>query len=1117
MTTVNVATCSYSDVSAAVNGAAAGSIIQIPVGNCAWSSTLLINKSIVIKGAGPNSTVITNNVGGGTVFLIKPAGAEVRLSGLKIISSYQQSEIIDVIGPATVRIDNCIVINGFHDIVTDMNGQASGQVLGVVDHCTFINAQQAYFVTDVESPGDISNGCFGSSSCFGWTSWNRPIKPGQNDALVLENNRFVWNNSFAPVVSDWTAIYGQDGGRVVIRYNTFTASAAYAASGSGGFIDAHGDNPDYGIVLYEVYNNIFNSAGGDYANLRGGSALYYNNQFNGPGGYALELIKYWPTDIHTVHNTYFWNNTMNGNTNQASMVTKKDEPNTCSGCSATLVNGTATGSGDYFFRPPAAGDPLSRNGQSFYPYTPLAYPDPYITDCSMYPTLCNATSFGTTITSTSTTSTSTASTSATTTIFQVGSNYITVTVTNSNGAVSNFQEMVSFNPSGQNYKPYEAADLGNIRFAQGSTELYSWCESGCNSSSNNAIFWVKIPIVQNGNIKINMSFQSTSTEYDGVFAGEAPQLSQSYGQYDNGANVFDVYQDFKGVSVPPGWTESGSGITINNGVTTSPLNLGSASWITTSSTYGLSANQILELYGDYTGANGNDCSLNSGYVSHSSIQCNEGSTVGWNNACVSSSFTDFSYSGTYYCGSMGPPIGEYHLLYTYWPSSSMAFYSYDYSATQQITSRIPGSQAYIGVWMSGTGNPSLKLSYVRIRTYPPAGVMPTAVFGPSGSTTTTIVPITTTSAATTSTGISTTTIVSTTMQSTTTPATIEPGGNNGGVTGGNSGPGGIGGTVLPTVIYSNGCYTVSNYSQKNTETFTLNGVSISSVVNFIGPTDAGVTVNGRIYESVEPGQNYTILNTTSYIYTMRLLNLSYLPVERTIQLGFCSSPNMVLVGLLPNKTLVFDTNGNVLEVPVLSNPITTPGLGFWPGNLSIIANLSSTSPILVNVSKAVSHLPTPPENYTSAISINVSVSKKYLTNDSIYMTLGYDCNINSTRIVPFVLQNGAWEPITPFTTNRALCTVTFRILEDPIVALFIENQVSGSTITTIVQEQGSSRGASITAAELVAALVGVIIVAAIIAIYRWRTRSQKHTDDSSIKTQPPKEPPTQEPPISDQQ
>ena len=151
----------------------------------------------------------------------------------------------------------------------------------------------------------------------------------------------------------------------------------------------------------------------------------------------------------------------------------------------------------------------------------------------------------TTTTSTSSTSTSTTSTTSTSTTSSIPPSvtYVPITLSNAQGVPTPapFQQMISFDPS--SYSSYESADLGNIRFYQGSTELYSWCESGCTNSSSDAVFWVNLPsgISANSNTVINMDFESVGANYDGVFAGEAPQLSPTYGEYDNGADVFTKY------------------------------------------------------------------------------------------------------------------------------------------------------------------------------------------------------------------------------------------------------------------------------------------------------------------------------------------------------------------------------------------------------------------------------------------------------------------------------------------------------------------------------------------------------------------------------------------------
>jgi hypothetical protein len=77
---------------------------------------------------------------------------------------------------------------------------------------------------------------------------------------------------------------------------------------------------------------------------------------------------------------------------------------------------------------------------------------------------------------------------------------------------------------------------------------------------NNApsVFWVKLTnsIPANGNMIVNLTFQSTSTEFDGVVAGECPTCSSTYSKYDNGNNVFAFYQSGATNTV---WT-TGAGI-----------------------------------------------------------------------------------------------------------------------------------------------------------------------------------------------------------------------------------------------------------------------------------------------------------------------------------------------------------------------------------------------------------------------------------------------------------------------------------------------------------------------------------------------------------------------------
>ncbi len=127
---------------------------------------------------------------------------------------------------------------------------------------------------------------------------------------------------------------------------------------------------------------------------------------------------------------------------------------------------------------------------------------------------------------------------------------------------------VVLNPS--LYTSDEAADLGNLRFstsANNAGPLTSWLEYVSSTPANQATaayFWVLLPngIPANTSLTFYLNFLPVTTEFDGVQAGEAPQLSATYGEYDNGASVFLAY--YRGDSTS-GWTIAGSA-----GTTTAP-------------------------------------------------------------------------------------------------------------------------------------------------------------------------------------------------------------------------------------------------------------------------------------------------------------------------------------------------------------------------------------------------------------------------------------------------------------------------------------------------------------------------------------------------------------------
>lgn len=133
--------------------------------------------------------------------------------------------------------------------------------------------------------------------------------------------------------------------------------------------------------------------------------------------------------------------------------------------------------------------------------------------------------------------------------------YVPISLVNSQSLPTQapFQESMTINPS--LYTQYENPQLGNIRFYSSFSGIYfsnpinAWMESFSGSTSANlatsATIWLNIPngIASDSTITIYMVFETTTTQFDGITWGEAPTISSTYAQYDNGVSVFDVYDN----------------------------------------------------------------------------------------------------------------------------------------------------------------------------------------------------------------------------------------------------------------------------------------------------------------------------------------------------------------------------------------------------------------------------------------------------------------------------------------------------------------------------------------------------------------------------------------------
>ena len=171
-------------------------------------------------------------------------------------------------------------------------------------------------------------------------------------------------------------------------------------------------------------------------------------------------------------------------------------------------------------------------------------------------------------------------------------NTILITLTNvqSSPTPNNFQQELIINPS--SYVNYGLnANLSNLEFSTkpygGGSQIYAWIKNGSSSISTKAEIWINLPTIidaNGGTQTIYMSIFSNNDPVTSGYTGYAPQhycssgcFQTSYGQYDNGENVFSTYSNFKSAATtnilysPQNCL---AGLTINNGYTMNTIGCG---------------------------------------------------------------------------------------------------------------------------------------------------------------------------------------------------------------------------------------------------------------------------------------------------------------------------------------------------------------------------------------------------------------------------------------------------------------------------------------------------------------------------------------------------------------
>jgi len=312
-------------------------------------------------------------------------------------------------------------------------------------------------------------------------------------------------------------------------------------------------------------------------------------------------------------------------------------------------------------------------------------------------------------------------------------------VNNTGTAVSNYQQMVVA-PMCNNCAN---ASVSNIFWAYdpaGASIIPSWLESQVgstvaptNANSGSLIYWLNIAgtISAGATQTVYMIFADRGTTvWDGTLTGVAPQWTSTYGQYDNGANVFLNY--FSGASLS-GWTVSGTAGQTTSAPSGSPFGANAFYALNSVGSYlytianGQSTNMIIEYYTYINRLNDVFFLVNSNGAGQLSRQ---GNGNGWYGIASTSSWTSWSAppkTGSW-TGWVMVGVVVNNGVATEYLSTTLGNYGSEIGSNPSNQYTVANNGNYLGLVGDGGGSSNEYWNGIIIRAYPPNGVMPAVLF-----------------------------------------------------------------------------------------------------------------------------------------------------------------------------------------------------------------------------------------------------------------------------------------------------------------------------------------------------------------------------------------------------
>lgn len=298
--TITASSPLFSDVQTAVDLANDGDTVKVPFGTEVWYSTLLITKSIILKGDGIGRTTIKNgkgsNDGGNFILFLRPLvpadNPYIEITGFTLDGNGVGACISINAEDKTFswnnfRIHHNRIINTPNAKDSYMSIRIKGNCFGLIDSNYFDNN---YY--DFKIYGNDQNS---------WDEYPGLANMGSKNFIYIENN--ISTNCISAILTSG------EGARWVYRYNE-------AETNVGVVMDAHGNTQNDGVVASEAYNNTFTGKS-KISDLRGGIGVYFNNIMNREGDSGLGRFQIREEDatrsqpastaIDPITNSYIWN------------------------------------------------------------------------------------------------------------------------------------------------------------------------------------------------------------------------------------------------------------------------------------------------------------------------------------------------------------------------------------------------------------------------------------------------------------------------------------------------------------------------------------------------------------------------------------------------------------------------------------------------------------------------------------------------------------------------------------------------------------------------------------------------------------------------------------------